>query len=730
MSRTGAWNNLRRAMLLWTLALMVVAASAAPWIGRLEVRDPDVWPGGRSGNYGTAKYYVDESAGDRLMLEVSVQVYADGAGPQDLEVQAFTNLNRRDFARVFEPLSESGGPTSYFYPVAMAAAGSSGENLVYRAVLPIEKTGVYRLTARFRQAGGAWRWHNDCTYDGVAQRDCAIVVSPKKVLGLSIYEANPLVIEATAASPDGRSTFEDFGQDDNDGFNPFDLRFIRETLGFNTLWLMPIFPVTQERWDPVSRELRPNHSPGSPYAARDYWSVAPHLSADNTPNGAMQAFQRLVDEAEARGLNVFLDIAFNHAGRDVVAGQGAVDLNLVSAADSQRRIRELRPAWATHGTDYRRHADAEAAIALYAPADRLGEHGWYDAGFDWYFGDYASLGPKPERGDTRRGGALDERDLFFTDLDPAGGHDFEVENVWNYFAYLLPYWLQKTGNKLDGIRADFAQGLPPQAWEYIINKTRQRKWDFVFLGEALDPDVVCYRANRQFDVLTTLHHGRFRDTGVNTADLNATFESEANLYGYNAAIMHNGTSHDEVGNANPWLMVARYAVAAASHGVPMVFMSQPLGVAHKVNFETAWTDLRPFWDNANPGVFAMYRRINLARDNHPALRGTARYFLQRRSGGGMNQDIFAVARWSGDDQVLVFVNLRERGVAPDVFEIPAALPLDRRPGVRYQVFNLVADDPDQPLWPQPRSADEIYRDGVFVRFNLPNEVQYLQLRKV
>ena len=81
-------------------------------------------------------------------------------------------------------------------------------------------------------------------------------------------------------------------------------------------------------------------------------------------------------------------------------------------------------------------------------------------------------------------------------------------------------------------------------------------------------------------------------------------------YGYNAAILHNGTSHDEEGNANAWLMLARYAVAAASHGVPMVYMSQPLGVPYKVDFQNSWQDLKWFWDRANPQVFGLYGRIN------------------------------------------------------------------------------------------------------------------------
>lgn len=284
-------------------------------------------------------------------------------------------------------------------------------------------------------------------------------------------------------------------------------------------------------------------------------------------------------------------------------------------------------------------------IADYAPTDRLGEHKWYDAGIDWFFGDYSSLGPKPGSGhDTGSGSAEDERDLFYTDLDPAGGHDFEVENVWNYFARLFPYWLEQTGNKLDGIRADFAQGLPPQAWEYIINKTRQRKWDFVFLAEALDPDSIRYRVNRHFDLLTTVDHWLYRTSSVMMNQLAGSLEQEANIYGFNALVLHDGTSHDEDGNANAWLMVARYAVAASLPEVPLEYMSQPLGFGNKVDFQYSWQSLQNYWDHKNDRVFAMYDRINLARSQNPGLWLTNRYLITKQQGAGFNNDIFSVVR--------------------------------------------------------------------------------------
>jgi hypothetical protein len=455
--------------------------------------------------------------------------------------------------------------------------------------------------------------------------------------------------------------------------------------------------------------------------------VSEGLSRSNTPDAALREFQYVVNQADALGLNVFLDVAFNHAGRDVVFGQGAVDLGLVPEADRGKTIRTTRPAWANRSSDFRQHASHPDDIALFAPDDRRGEHSWYDAGFEWFFGNYSSLGPKPGYGHTWAGGALDERDLFFTDLNPQGGHDFEVENVFNYFARVLPFWLEQTGHKLAGIRADFAQGLPPQAWEYIINKTRQKKWDFVFLAEALDPDVIRYRVNRHFDMLTTVDHWLYRNNGVTMSQLAGSLESEAQLYGYNAAVLHNGTSHDEEGNANAWLMMARYAVAAACHGVPMVYMGQPLGVPNKVDFQHTWQSLKAHWDGANAQVFGMYGRINDARRRHPALRSTHRYFLTRQFGGGFNENIFSVARWEGDDVVLVFVNLRDAVVAPETFAIPPAVPLQA--DAEYQVVNLVADDPNQTLWPEARRGAAIHREGVHVRFHLPNEVQYLLLKR-
>lgn len=714
------------------ILFLPVAVQAEAWIGNLAVRDDMVWPGTRSGNYGTVHFFIDESQNDRIPFDVLVQVDTDGHTPSELQVEVFTNLNRRDHAKIWEDVSDADGPNSFYMTYSMTHVGRVGDKELYKATLAVTRTGAYRLTSRFRIGNGPWRWHNDFNADGRMQRDLAVVVSPKKVLSLTLYEADPYVVEAiSGGTSQQRSTLEDFTDHDQDGFDPFNLRYVRNTLGFNTLWLMPIFPNTHERLDPDQGKRVENFSPGSPYASRDYWSVSERLSDAGTSSASLLEFQHLVNKAEELDLNVFIDVALNHAGRDVLVGQGAVDLRLSPQDEAQQPVAHIHPAWSTSKSNYRSHAGSESDIAEYAPTDRLGEHRWYDAGIDWFFGDYSSLGPKPGVGrDTSRGSAEDERDLFYTDLDPVGGYDFEVENVWNYFAYLFPYWLDQTGNKLDGIRADFAQGLPPQAWEYIINKTRQKKWDFIFLAEALDPDPVRYRVARYFDLLTTVDHWLYRNNNLTMSQLVDSLEQEANIYGYNAPVLHNGTSHDEDGNANAWLMAARYAVTAALPGVPMVYMSQPLGVGKKVDFQNSWQNLTDYWSRNNAKIFEMYRRINTARSQNAALSSNNRYFLTRQREGGFNDAIFSAARWQDNNVLLVFVNLRDQQVGSEIFSVPRNVPLNADPGVRYQVRNLVADDPSAGLWPTPRTAGDIFENGILVQFSLPNEVQYLRLDRV
>ncbi|MEM6336289.1 MAG: alpha-amylase family glycosyl hydrolase [Bacteroidota bacterium] len=73
-----------------------------------------------------------------------------------------------------------------------------------------------------------------------------------------------------------------------------------KALGVNTLWLMPIHPVGQER---KKGDL------GSPYAIQDYFDVNPAF-------GTRDDFRALVDSVHARDMKLIIDLVANHTAWD------------------------------------------------------------------------------------------------------------------------------------------------------------------------------------------------------------------------------------------------------------------------------------------------------------------------------------------------------------------------------------------------------------------------------
>ena len=72
------------------------------------------------------------------------------------------------------------------------------------------------------------------------------------------------------------------------------------SLGVNTLWLMPIHPIGEKH-----RKGRL----GSPYSVRDYYTVNPHF-------GDREDFRRLVYEVHQRDMRLILDMVLNHSAWD------------------------------------------------------------------------------------------------------------------------------------------------------------------------------------------------------------------------------------------------------------------------------------------------------------------------------------------------------------------------------------------------------------------------------
>jgi len=820
-------------MLVTTATTLAVASVLAhPLAARLfglPSAAPELRVNGVEANYTTTKVFVDETAGDAVPISIVFRPNAPDVNAST--VQVFTNLNRRDRAQIDADGDgiEDGmvppdgnlvgtGDEHYYQAHVMASSATPGE---FSVTLQARRTGAYRLTARYQtnSAPGRWVYY---TQDG--RRDHAITVSPTSARDMVLYELNTIVIESTLEGTvpalATRSTFDDLlgapetftdtngngrrddnepfrdtnGNDtfdppgpataasfpDTDGFDRVNLTYLKN-LGVNWLWFQPIHPqgIDGRQIDP---ETGQPYEVGSPYAVRNFFEVSPLMGSDNTERDARLEFQNFVREADGAGMNVMLDAPFNHTAYDVEVSDQGVPL-FGGSATSQIRNTELR--FFSRAGNYCERADLGHPGIAVAP-DR-GDFGKFEDTFDVFFGRYSALVCRnPEDNDRFR----DERDGF-DESSLLGADGAVTRNVWKYFAEYVLYWLTQTGclagtstadqtvRGIDGLRADFGQGLPPRAWEYIINKTRTRKWSFVFMAESLDGGPVTYRSNRHFDVLNEQIVFQLA-SATNTGQYRSIFEDRRRAYGEGLVLL-NSTSHDEANYDDPFEALVRFCVTGSIDGVPMIFYGQELGISgssfgfsrYELNFGKRiphfkkFNSLKPAWDDGTfvlDQLYPVYQGVARARHASPALRSVNRFFLDL-VGGGTHPKIFAVAKFQArngsprsSDVVFAFANLDRNSDEQGSFNVNQDTDGDGvndfgiDPGRFYNVTNIAAyraRDPKRPATFLFRGTgpggsmrgSELLANGLFVAMKQvpttdaawatePYEAQYLRLHEI
>ncbi len=698
------------------------------------------------------------------------------------------------------------------YWQAIPMAKSTG---YYEKSLAVSQCGVYRISARYRAAGSTnWTWYSDM--GSALQRDHVAVVSPRKALDQTMYELNVLTTKATAPSHAACGNFEGLAEklDAQGGpFDEFSLDYLNR-MGINCLWFQPIHPnldYARGNCDPDGNR----YWPGSPYATRNYFSVNADMSSTKTEEGAVAAFTnfvRLCDKAQSDAggtrnlatVNVMLDGVMNHTSWDAIYGEG---IRLCTNGLGPAALAELDAAypgwrtlapgdhiaatgtlginWYSHNTD---GADQSCPATYYnseydndiASAPERYDFGKWDDVAELLYGNYSTM----VRWDDRdAGGGLgpetsriysEEDRYYYNEMRPA------TKLLWKYMATYPEFWLRKTGNDgvnhpgvldangvlvddygIDGLRCDYAQGLPSQFWEYLVNRTRNLKWNFLFMAESLDGGAVGRRSNRQFDVLNENMVFRFTQEHVSDpSTLAARFEERRGDYG-NGLILLNLTCHDEVmPYGDPQATVSRYAMVSAIDGIPMIMYGQEHAISpfvvgeddlnnankwkgflkFEVNFGKAIPNFKAWnvmhgWTNppyaaghANDSraIAQLYGRINLARHASPALRSKNRWFLND------NARIMFCAKWSDpgkspneQDSVLAAVLFVNEGAGGhtgaaqtyDISPFAARLGIENSASRYYNVRNLAASDTNAFLWSSPRSGADIFANGIYVGFD-------------
>jgi glycosidase len=739
---------------------------------------------GMNADYGTEHIFIDEVSHDLVPLVISFSPNASNV----IEADVFSNLNRRDRA-TFDANGDgiedgivppdgntiaTGDTNNYYEAYAMTPVGGSGQ---YGLTLLAQQTGVYRLTARFKVAGGTnWIWYStNAPYSTGNRRDFSIVVSPKKAQAMAIYElaVNNVGAQGTATDGSQRSTFADLyngpgSRPFDPVYNRFNLNYVTN-LGANWLWLEPIFP----------RGIA--GSINSPYCVKNIFSASAWMGKADTRPAALQEFQGFVAAADAAGVNVMLDLPINHTAHDVeLADEGVADFGGAGNPGNWQPtdlIASRMPEFFSATNAYCSRATSASTVAV-AP-DRGDFAKWGDVS-DVFYGVYAALVCQNPADNSSY---LNSSDWF--DYRPASGSfDPITRNVWRYYSDSILFWLNQTGCTngtpanatavgVDGIRADFAEGMPPQFWEYTINKVRSQKWDFVFLAESLGGGATTYRSSRDFDVLNDGVYNSFR-TAASAADYQNIFDSERASYG-RSLMMWNSTSHDVGGYfSDPFSALIRYLVGSTIDGAPYILYGQELGTANGTGFSlysTNGTELVPnifVFNSLQPAITAgignfrtgllypLFGAAGQARQMSPALQSANRYFLDSTV---PQTNIYAVGKFAmtnaspnDSDVVFAFVNLDLANAHQGNFNVNLtandANVFGIKPARRYNVKNLAAyrsadaNRPNTWLWATNGIAgSNLLANGVNVSLNpvptgpagwtnSPYEAQYLKLYDV
>lgn len=759
---------------------------------------PSLTVNGVEANYTTSHLFVDEIAGD--LIPLTVNFTPNTANVDSTTVQVFTNLNRRDYATL--PYTDGNGlateegisPPSgdvvgtddshYYKAIPMSSAGVSQ----YTVTLNAQKTGAYRLSARYRlNSSSTWIY-----YSSGGRRDHAIVVSPKDARNINLYEVNTLNINATGDQAAQRSTFADL----HNNAKRFNLDYL-QNLGCNYLWFQPIHPNGID-----GRQIDPDtglpFTVGSPYAVKNFFAVMELMGAANTRSGALSEFQGFVTAADTAGVGVMLDAPFNHTSYDAELAQQGVDL-FKPGAGATDQIRNSEARFYSRGdlfnfgnNNYCSRASGSGNIA---PAPDRNDFGKFGDTFDVFYGQYSALVCLNNQDN---GNYLNESDVFNysdpnwngTDFVASGINNNITRNVWRYFASYIPFWIVQTGHSgsnstpadgdptirraldskgIDALRADFGQGLPPQCWEYIINVARSHKWNFVFMTESLDGGAVTYRSNRHFDILNENIVFPFK-TASTTQDYRNIFDQRRSAYGQGLVLLNN-TSHDEENYNDPYEALIRYGVSNTIDGAPLIFYGQENGVSrtfgyshYETNFGKQIThfkvfnDLGPILGNTDFGLqqlYPVYAAMGQARQFSTALRSSNRYYLNQ-IGDSIQPSIFSVAKYDSPnsspvltDVVFAFMNLDRNNDQSGNFNVNIPQSGTNLFGIKrgrtYDVRNIAAYtaiDPNRRTYFLNReTGDQLLDNGFFVSLKKvpatngawatgPFEAQYLKLYDV
>ena len=580
-------------------------------------------------------------------------------------------------------------------------------------------------------------------------------------------------------------TLDDMVENTNDYGAGITLRYIKERVGANALWLMPLFP-NNDRWSlPDACD-----NLGSPYAVRDYFHASGILSRacinagkdeySAEPCWANDELDRLVSTAHTQGTKVLLDVAFNHFGHNYLPYDLA-DVTL--DGDRIANTHDLGGLWSYDNTydDALLHPavlDSEAALmklaarsskdkdllsglkakcaslagdelvrtfvayrlALPAERQQMTCSAFLEQQVPGFYAGTDHVDPSTHLGDNFTNDWRDVKFLFHHEEN--GAHQQEFARDREYLFRILNYWVSRG---VDGFRfdhtTDYNGGMGSNEWKYLLGKVnyyaaKRGQARPVYLAEEFTDQE---EMNKVVDILTEgyVHDMTGRD-GVtkDTTHVESALENMGRFHD-RAFVMSALETHDEKRlvdgtGFDPWTGAGFWGIGATTRSTPMMLMGQELGASWGLGFKRSDV-LRSRFSNSGDGMAApdsllsYYGTMNKARldRSNRALLSPSHYYLRTKDGGSVDTRIFAQVKWSDDANVMfVFHNLWAEDVS-QAYAIPDDLAgkISLSSGMRYRFYDVLSGAQKGDC----QSDADLRSRGLYVGMDANTRAQWLRL---
>jgi hypothetical protein len=295
---------------------------------------------------------------------------------------------------------------------------------------------------------------------------------------------------------------------------------------------------------------------------------------------------------------------------------------------------------------------------------------------------------------------------------------------------VLEYWSVDMG--CDGFRLDHITGLPDTVLEQSLNHAQasvdqHRPGTQLYVtGEDF------FNADHFAPHIDSIQDTWLRNSLMGAVNPGAIRNLLSNPY-FDGRELLNLSSHDEqrFDFGGDMKAAARmYGLLPLLGGTDMLVAGDDFGEMYSMPFKQhnpvgAIKTPSP----AGEAISEQLRRAGVAKQGVPALEDNNRAFLNPRV-GGPDSDLLAMARFQDGDKagnpVVVFANFNNGATRENAFNLDDQTRSRIDPGKRYQVRDLMADDPKAALWNPPLTGCELLDKGVFARLS-PYQVQALEI---